>query len=219
MKYSLFFYLLFVVFLKIGFSSYVVAQSEIAPIIFSTEKEKNNLLISPKNPSLFGGDFLKPKPLEIKDPTLNFNAPKARMDLNEAFINPGDYYLSRLKNPENKKNPKNFKTNQYLGDFKSNGEFVEIIFRDHEYPDGDRVQILVNDIIVVSNVLLEESFKGINFKLGSGFNKIDFVALNQGETGPNTAEVRVFDDQGKLITSNQWNLATGVRATLIVVKN
>ena len=45
------------------------------------------------------------------------------------------------------------------------------------------------------------------------FNKIDFVALNQGASGPNTAEVMVFDDNGKLVGSNRWNLATGVKAT------
>ena len=59
----------------------------------------------------------------------------------------------------------------------------------------------------------------MKFKLNSGFNKIDFLALNQGESGPNTAEVRVFDDNNNIITSNKWNLATGVRATLIVIKN
>ena len=51
-----------------------------------------------------------------------------------------------------------------------------------------------------------------------GFNKIDFVALNQGESGPNTAEVRVYDDDGNVMMSNLWNLATGSKATFIVVK-
>ena len=112
-----------------------------------------------------------------------------------------------------------FRQNQYLGDFKLNGNSIEIIFRDHEYFDGDRVRILVNDIVIVENVLLENSFKGLNYKLKSGFNKIDFLALNQGESGPNTAEIRVFNEKGGLVTSNQWNLATGVKATLIVVKD
>ena len=49
-------------------------------------------------------------------------------------------------------------------------------------------------------------------------NKIDFVALNQGSSGPNTAELRIYDDNKKLLSSNQWNLATGSKATLIIVK-
>jgi hypothetical protein len=30
--------------------------------------------------------------------------------------------------------------------------------------------------------------------------------------------VRVFDDEGKLVGANRWNLATGVKATYIIVK-
>ena len=32
------------------------------------------------------------------------------------------------------------------------------------------------------------------------------------------SEVRVFDDEGKLVGANRWNLATGVKATYIIVK-
>ena len=60
-------------------------------------------------------------------------------------------------------------------------------------------------------------FQVLNFLL-QGFNKIDFTALNQGSSGPNTAELRVFDDSNLLISSNQWNLSTGATATFIVVK-
>ena len=58
----------------------------------------------------------------------------------------------------------------------------------------------------------------MDVKLLEGFNKIDFVALNQGDSGPNTAEVRVYDDNGNVMMSNLWNLATGSKATFIVVK-
>ena len=51
------------------------------------------------------------------------------------------------------------------------------------------------------------------------FNVVDFVALNQGSSGPNTAEIIVYDDQGKLVGTNRWNLATGVKATYIIYKN
>ena len=204
---------------NMGFINFSHSQIEFSPNFFSTEKNENKFLSPNKNPSLLGEDFLKSKHLDITDPSTKYDSPEFKMDLDDDYINPGDYYLSRLKSGENKKNPNSYNKNQFLGDFRNNGEFVEIIFRDHEYPDGDRVQILVNDNIIVSNVLLEENFKGLKFKLNSGFNKIDFLALNQGESGPNTAEVRVFDDNNNIITSNKCNLATGVRATLIVIKN
>ena len=77
---------------------------------------------------------------------------------------------------------------------------------------------MLNDKEVIPRILLTERFKSVSVDLIMGFNKIDFVALNQGTSGPNTAEVRVFDDEGKLVGANRWNLATGVKATYIIVK-
>ena len=140
------------------------------------------------------------------------------MGFDEQFIDPGQEYLERLQTPEAEKNPGDFKVDQYLGDFKSNAKSVRIVFRDHQHPDGDRVQVRLNDIVFYPNILLQESYKKLDVDLKTGFNKIDFVALNQGESGPNTAEVRVYDDQGNLMMANRWNLATGTKATFIVVK-
>ena len=136
---------------------------------------------------------------------------------NEYFLNPGDTYLKRL-NKEKEKNPNNYTGDAYLGDVKTISKTANIVCRDFEYVDGDRVSIMVNDEIVVQNLTLNYSFRGINLKLKEGFNKIDFIALNQGDSGPNTAELRIYDDNDVLISSNQWNLATGAKATLIIVK-
>ena len=87
--------------------------------------------------------------------------------------------FERLQTPESNKRPGDFKVDQYLGDFKSNSKSVRIVFRDHQQPDGDRVQIRFNDQIFYSNILLVESYK-TDVELAKGFNKIDFVALNQG---------------------------------------
>jgi hypothetical protein len=72
--------------------------------------------------------------------------------------------------------------------------------------------------VVDPNILLTGSFKGINLNLEKGFNRLDFEALNQGSSGPNTAQVDVYDDKGQLIYSNKWLLSTGSKASLIVVK-
>lgn len=108
---------------------------------------------------------------------------------------------------------------QYLGDVKSNGKYVGIVCRDHEYVDGDRVKIYVNDVVVEHNMLLTGAFKGVNVDLQPGFNKLDFEALNHGSSAPNTAQVDVYDDTGKLIYSNKWLLSSGSKATLIVTKD
>jgi len=144
--------------------------------------------------------------------------PKGMMNQNnEYFLNPGDAYVKKL-NKEKEKNPNNYLGDAYLGDIATVSDAANIVCRDFEYVDGDRVRIMVNDEVVVQNLTLDSTFRGINLKLGEGFNKIDFIALNQGDSGPNTAELRIYDDNKKLISSNQWNLATGAKATLIIVK-
>ena len=107
---------------------------------------------------------------------------------------------------------------QYLGDFKTNAKFVGIVARDHEYVDGDRIKIYVHGEVVEYNLLLSGSFKGINLDLVPGFNRVEFEALNQGSSGPNTAQVVVTDDKGEVIHNNRWNLSTGSKASLIIVK-
>ncbi|WP_298540246.1 hypothetical protein [uncultured Aquimarina sp.] len=111
-----------------------------------------------------------------------------------------------------------YKSDQYLGDFKSNSEYVYLIYRDHQSVDGDLVRIFINDDVIKSNVYLDAVFKGFKINLIKGFNKIDIQALNQGTSGPNTAEFQLHDDQGNIVTANEWNLTTGVKATIIVVK-
>lgn len=107
----------------------------------------------------------------------------------------------------------------FLGDIRSNGEFVKIMCRDHEFPDGDLVQVIVNDITIIPRLVLESGFKGFDIPLEVGINKIVFLALNQGESGPNTAEFIVYDDKQRLVSSKKWNLLTGVKATILVVKD
>ena len=54
--------------------------------------------------------------------------------------------------------------------------------------------------------------------LVKGVNKIDFEALNEGSASPNTAEFKIYDEKGKVISSNQWNLGTGYKGTVVIVK-
>ncbi|SDB35742.1 hypothetical protein SAMN03097699_0881 [Flavobacteriaceae bacterium MAR_2010_188] len=110
-------------------------------------------------------------------------------------------------------------SDQFLGEFKSNGKFVNIVCRDHEYPDGDLVRVFVNGAVYVPTLLLTSGYKGFNIPLTPGANTIEFLALNQGESGPNTAEFQVYDDNKNLVSSKKWNLLTGVKATIVVFKD
>lgn len=119
---------------------------------------------------------------------------------------------------KDKEGSSNYFGDMYLGDVKSNGKFVGIVCRDHEYVDGDRVKIYVNGEVADPNILLTGSFKGVNVDLKKGFNRIEFEALNEGSSSPNTAQIDVYDDQGQLIYSNKWLLSKGSRASLIITK-
>ena len=197
-------------------------QNENKPVQRKIEVDpasKSLLKIPDKNPlpNFLQKDFLSKTP-DVNTPSKGLEK-DIQMCFKENFIDPGQEYLERLQTPEAEKNPGNFKVDQYLGDFKSKAKSVMVVFRDHQHPDGDRVQVRLNDEIFYPNILLQESYKKLDVDLKTGFNKIDFVAINQGESGPNTAEVRVYDDQGNLMMANRWNLATGTKATFIVVKD
>ena len=160
------------------------------------------------------------KKLENKNKRNFFPDAEVKDKRPERFINSNDMYLSRLnkKESESNRNINKFKVDQFLGEIRNDGEYVNIILRDHEYADGDLIKVEVNENIVMPAILLTEKAKGFKLDLNSGFNVVDFIALNQGSSGPNTAEIIVYDDKGKLVGTNRWNLATGVKATYIIYK-
>ncbi len=108
---------------------------------------------------------------------------------------------------------------QDLGSIRTDSKNINIICRDYQYPDGDRVTIYVNDVPVVVNLTLKQNYQSFALPLDVGINKVKIVALNQGFSGPNTAGFKIYNDAGMLISSNEWNLATGAKATMIVVKD
>ena len=204
-------------FLIVGFTYSQESSNNSSELNFlspNTESENSLLNLKKKdNPFL--------KKLENKNKKDFFPDANVKEKRPERFINSNDLYLSRLnrRETESNKNINKFKVDQFLGEIRNDGEYVNIILRDHEYPDGDLIKVQVNENVVMPAILLTEKAKGFKLDLKTGFNVVDFVALNQGSSGPNTAEIIVYDDQGKLVGTNRWNLATGVKATYIIYKN
>lgn len=108
--------------------------------------------------------------------------------------------------------------NQSFTDIVTEANRLHVLYRDHQVVDGDRIRVLVNDEVVIYDTMLEGHFKGLHLPLKVGINKIDFVALNQGDSGPNTAELHVYDDDGNIVSENEWNLLTGYKATVVIIK-
>ena len=136
-------------------------------------------------------------------------------ETNDDLISAGEVVEKKWKKDRDIQNA--HKEDQYLGDFTTGGKFVELYARDHEYVDGDKVRVIVNGVEIQS-ITLGAGYHPVLVKLASGFNNIEFQALNQGTSGPNTAELKVLDEDGKLVTTKIWNLLTGAKASLIVVK-
>ena len=216
-QYNKYIVFLVIYFLIVGFTYSQENSNNSSGLNFSSSnsQSENSLLNLKKkdNPFL--------KKLENKNKKDFFPDANVKEKRPERFINSNDLYLSRLnrKKTESNKNINKFKVDQFLGEIRNDGEYVSIILRDHEYPDGDLIKVQINEDVVMPAILLTEKAKGFKLDLKSGFNVVDFVALNQGSSGPNTAEIIVYDDQGKLVGTNRWNLATGVKATYIIYKN
>ena len=216
-QYNKYIVFLLLSFLNVGYTYSQESSNNSSELNFlspNTESENSLLNIKKKdNPFL--------KKLENKNKKDFFPDANVKEKRPERFINSNDLYLSRLnrRETESNKNINKFKVDQFLGEIRNDGEYVNIILRDHEYPDGDLIKVQVNENVVMPAILLTEKAKGFKLDLKTGFNVVDFVALNQGSSGPNTAEIIVYDDQGKLVGTNRWNLATGVKATYIIYKN
>ncbi|MBM6500156.1 hypothetical protein [Flavobacterium macrobrachii] len=136
----------------------------------------------------------------------------------EKFESQSKEYTDRLNKKSDGKILEKFKSDSFLGQFKVGTKIISIACRDHEAPDGDLVRIWLNDKMAVDAILLDVDFKEVYLELNEGINKIEIEALNQGESGPNTAQFVIYDQKKGTVTTNKWNLTTGVRAKIIILK-
>ncbi|MFI0490140.1 hypothetical protein, partial [Flavobacterium sp.] len=167
--------------------------------------------IPPKNKNLKIKKEVPPKPdlPKIIPPIVLKPVPIAPIDI---FEN-----INLYKKEENSKGIF-YRKNQNLGTFKTTSTTSKIRYRDAAFVDGDKIKVYLNNKVIQPEVLLEGEFKGFEIKLENGNNRIDFEALNEGFAAPNTAQFQVYDDKGILISASTWNLGTGFKASIILVK-
>lgn len=158
-------------------------------------------------------------------PKFNDNAPESRPSLIEpkqfsmvkdyGFAKPDYGYTPKWLQKDDEMRDE-YKKDRYFGDFSVWTDKVVLMCRDHMYVDGDRVRVFLNGEIIEYDVFLMSEYKRINIELKPGINRIEVIALNQGTSGPNTAEFAVFDENGREVLKNVWNLATGVKASFVI---
>lgn len=226
------FYISFFILFSISLFGYAQIDSEsngfAIPAIESEDpKDDPELIIEPapeaetvKPDAANNNEIIAPKEVQTAvKPKKEFSM----IEEDNNFRNPAELFNKQLKKQlkfkeDDEKSNNGSLVNQFLGEYKTTAKVVNIIYRDHQYPDGDAIRVFLNDDIMVPSVTLTSGFNGLLISLDEGINKIDFQALNQGTSGPNTAEFQVLDKDGNVIVSNQWNLATGVKASIVVVK-
>ena len=161
-------------------------------------------------------------PMEERNP--NSNRSLGEEEIEKLDMTKTDSFIDTSTNnapkafTKDKEPTEEFDRDMNLGDITTGAKFLSVQYRDHEYVDGDLIRVYVNGDIVQSSVFLDSSFSGFTLSLEKGVNKIEFEALNQGSSGPNTAELHVYDDKGLIISAKEWNLLTGRRAIITVIK-
>ena len=115
-------------------------------------------------------------------------------------------------------NKSKFSKDFYLGDLEADSDYIIIKCRDHEYVDGDKIRLMLNGSVIHPNITLSSVFYVVDVDLDDGYNNIDFIALNEGESSPNTAQLIVLDEYGKQLSNKKWLITTGYKAKLVVFK-
>ena len=179
-----------------------------------TTKPLLNLKLTPLSgiPSTTNRPYLYHKPL-----TDFFKKPSGiDMTAKSTLLKPTWKIKQKFK--EGQKDNSKFGRDHYLGDLKTKSKYIRIKCRDHEYVDGDRIRLLLNKGIIHPNITLTGSFYVIDIEMEEGLNTIEFEALNEGLSSPNTAELKIYDENDVLLSSNRWLITTGYKARLIILK-
>lgn len=183
-------------------------EKDSIPKRIKVEPKKNPDIDKEKNI----GNLKGKKKYSFRDSELPFS-----MEYHDGLRSAGEIFEERWNKQANKLGIRRMMSDQFLGEYPIDSKFVNIVCRDHEYPDGDRVSVALNDNVIYRSVTLTSQYRRLQLNLIEGVNKIDIKALNQGDSGPNTAEFVVYDDKGNVVSSKEWNLLTGVKATIVFV--
>lgn len=141
---------------------------------------------------------------------------------NDNFIKPGEQKKKELQ--EKVEGGANvdisvYKRHLALGEIRYNGDKIVVLCRDFGMEDGDLIQIYVNDVIVKGAFTITNYGVEVHIPLQSGFNHIEFQAVNMGTYAPNTASFSIRDQFNKaILMSGEWNLAKGFKAKVLIVK-
>ena len=148
----------------------------------------------------------------------DFNSSKEKIDITNRTDLVTPSWIIRQTFNEGGINKSKFSKDFYLGDLETESDYIIIKCRDHEYVDGDRIRLMINGAVIHPNISLSSPFYVVDVDLDDGYNNIDFISLNEGESSPNTAQLIIIDEFGKQLSNKKWLISTGYKAKLVVFK-
>ena len=105
-----------------------------------------------------------------------------------------------------------------MGTFRTKSKNINIDAVDFGQIDGDIVTILNNGKPIVKNYYLKQNSKKFTIPLQIGFNKIEILAVDEGNLRPNTGAFTVYDDFNEVVVSDLWQLAKGAKVIAMVIR-
>lgn len=106
-----------------------------------------------------------------------------------------------------------------FGEIRTKSKYFVIKYRDFIVVDSDMIRATLNNRQVGGIMELFGDNREFVLNLADGINTFELEAFSKGESGGNTCEFHIFDDQGKEIRSDYWdNWDKGVKGTFIIIK-
>ena len=107
------------------------------------------------------------------------------------------------------------KSNQNLSMFSSSPRLKLHIF-DAGKVDGDKINVLVNDTILLKNYIVSKKMKQLIIPLHTKLTTIKIRALNVGSISPNTAKIEITDQKNNIKTIT--SLKKGEKTSITIIK-
>jgi hypothetical protein len=110
------------------------------------------------------------------------------------------------------------RSNQNLSMFSRDSE-LRILILDAGKVDGDRINVYINDTLILKNYTVTKEPKKIIIPLKSKFTNVKFQALNTGEISPNTAKIELIDSKNNIRTISSLSKNEKTSITIIKIDN
>ena len=213
-------YKLLILFLFFSFLNFYSQENVIKPLDIKSLDAGNIYLESFKLKRIEPSGLTNKLPKKFFNYNLDFDIMSENLEINitkkSDLVTPT--WIVRQSFSEGNISNSKFNKDFYLGDLETESSYIIIKCRDHEYVDGDRIRLTLNGAVIHPNISLSSRFYVVDVDLDEGYNNIDFIALNEGESSPNTAQMVVYDEFGVILSNKKWLISTGYKAKLVVFK-